>query len=295
MIPVLDILRGAVIGVANIIPGVSGGTMAVSMGIYDKLIGAVTGLLKRPKESLRILLPLGVGMGLGIVGFGFLLEYLLAHFVLATCLAFVGLVIGGLPILYCRLSSSLAAQRRRTVGAGEILSFVVLMAIGIGLPLMQGAQGAARILSADAASMAVLFVLGVVASATMVIPGVSGSMVLLVLGYYDAVLGLVTNTVRSLKALDFAGVMQNCLLLVPFGIGVVLGIFLIAKLIEYLFRNFPTQTFSAIIGLIAASPFAILYSANAFTALQPVELVVGLLLGAGGAKLTCFMGEREKS
>ena len=64
---ILDILRGIVIGIANIIPGVSGGTMAVSMGIYDKLIGAVTGLFRHFKDSIRLLLPLGIGMAIGIV------------------------------------------------------------------------------------------------------------------------------------------------------------------------------------------------------------------------------------
>ena len=82
---VLNILRGIVIGIANVIPGVSGGTMAVSMGIYDKLISSVTGLFKHFKQSMKLLIPLGIGMVIGIVGFGFLLEYLLANHVLATC------------------------------------------------------------------------------------------------------------------------------------------------------------------------------------------------------------------
>lgn len=104
---VLNILRGIVIGIANVIPGVSGGTMAVSMGIYDKLISAVTGLFKHFKKSMRLLIPLGVGMVIGIVGFGFLLEYLLNNFVLATCLTFVGLILGGLPILWMNLRKNI--------------------------------------------------------------------------------------------------------------------------------------------------------------------------------------------
>ena len=94
------------------------------------------------------------------------------------------------------------------------------------------------------------------------IPGVSGSMVLMVLGYYSTILSLVTGTVTMLKDLDLGGVIHNCLLLVPFAVGVVLGIFLIAKIIEYLFNRFPCQTYAAIIGLILSSPFAILYSAG---------------------------------
>ena len=292
---VLDILRGIVIGIANIIPGVSGGTMAVSMGIYDKLIGAVTGLFKHFKESIRLLIPLGIGMGIGIVGFGFLLEYLLEYHVLATCLTFVGLIVGGLPILWMNLKSNVAKKPSRRIGAGEIISFLVLLAIGVGLPLMQGSEGAMKTLVLNPGTIVVLFLLGLIASATMVIPGVSGSMVLMVLGYYSTILALVTGTVTMLKDMDFGGVIQNCLLLAPFGVGVVLGIFLIAKIIEYLFKRFPSQTFAAIIGLIVSSPFAILYSANALSGFSAVELVVGLVLAALGAWVTWLMGNKEEA
>lgn len=98
-----------------------------------------------------------------------------------------------------------------------------------------------------------------------------------------------------LKDGDLGGVIHNCLLLVPFGIGVVLGIFLIAKIIEYLFRRFPSQTFAAIIGLILSSPFAILYSADAFGAFSVVELLVGLVLAALGAWVTWLMGNKEEA
>ena len=295
MTSLLDILRGIVIGIANVIPGVSGGTMAVSMGIYDKLIGAVTGLFKHFKDSIKLLLPLAIGMAIGIVGFGFLLEYLLANFVLATCLTFVGLILGGLPVLWARLNQSLQKKQRKTIGVGEVISFLALLAAGVGLPLLQGAEAAQRTLSADPVTMLVLFILGIVASATMVIPGVSGSMVLMVLGYYNSILSLLTDTVVCLKDFDFAGILENCLLLVPFCIGVALGIFLIAKVIEYLFQNFPSQTFAAIIGLIVSSPFSILYSVNALAVIHPVELVVGIVLGALGAWVTLLMGNKEEA
>ncbi len=290
---VLDILRGIVIGIANIIPGVSGGTMAVSMGIYDKLIGAVTGLFKHFKDSLKLLVPLGIGMVLGIVGFGFLLEYLLEHHVLATCLTFVGLILGGLPILWLNLKKNLEKKPSGTAGIGEVISFLALLSIGLGLPLLQGVEGAVKTLTLTPGTALILFVLGIVASATMVIPGVSGSMVLMVLGYYSTILAIVTGTVTMLKDLDFAGVIHNGLLLAPFVIGVALGIFLIAKVIEYLFQHFPSQTFAAIIGLILSSPFAILYSAGALQNFNGMELIVGLVLAVLGAWVTWTMGNKE--
>ena len=213
---VLNILRGIVIGIANVIPGVSGGTMAVYSRALRKLISAVTGLFKHFKKSLKLLIPLGIGMVIGIVGFGFLLEYLLANHVLATCLTFVGLILGGLPILWLSLRSNLKKTPGRHIGVGEVLCFLILLAIGIGLPLLQGSEGAIKTLSVDFGTVILLFLLGLIASATMVIPGVSGSMVLMVLGYYSTILSLVTGTVTMLKDLDLGGVIHNCLLLVPF-------------------------------------------------------------------------------
>lgn len=290
-----DILRGIVIGVANIIPGVSGGTMAVSMGIYDKLIGAVNNLFKQFKKSILFLLPLLLGMGLGIVGFGKLLDYLLEYHVLATSLTFVGLILGGLPILWANLTKSAKKKPAGRLGAGEVICFVLLLAAGVGLSLLQGSEGAVQALVLNPVTILVLFLLGVVASATMVIPGVSGSMVLMVLGYYSSILALVTGCLDSLVARDWAGLFHNVGLLIPFGIGVVLGIFLIAKLIDFLFRRFPSQTYAAIIGLIVSSPFAILYSSGALAAFSVWGLVIGLILGVLGAFVTLLMGRGEKA
>lgn len=290
---ILDLLRGIVIGIANIIPGVSGGTMAVSMGIYDKLIGAVSNLFKSFKKNVLFLLPLLIGMGVGIVGFGKLLEYLLEYHVLATCLTFVGLILGGVPILWVHLKGSVSKKPGGRLGGAEVACFALLLAVGVGLPLLQGSEGAVKAMSLSVGSAVILFLLGVIASATMVIPGVSGSMVLMVLGYYSTILAQVTGLLDSLLARDWAALGHCVGLLVPFGIGVVLGIFLIAKIIEWLFKKFPSQTYAAIIGLIVSSPFAILYSSGALARFSAAGLIVGLALGAAGGWVTWLMGEKE--
>ena len=94
-----DILKGAVIGVANAIPGVSGGTMMVSMGIYDDIIYCITHLFKQLKKSIQILLPYIIGMAVGIVGLAFVIGYLLEHFEFQTKMTFIGLILGGVPLL----------------------------------------------------------------------------------------------------------------------------------------------------------------------------------------------------
>ena len=105
---IIDIIKGIFIGIANVIPGVSGGTMALSLGIYDKLIGSVSNLLKAPKKSILTLLPIIVGCGLGIVGFTYAIEYLLVRHTFVTCMTFVGLILGGMPVLYRSLKEKMA-------------------------------------------------------------------------------------------------------------------------------------------------------------------------------------------
>ena len=96
---ILDILRGVLIGVANVIPGVSGGTMMVSMGIYDDIISSINGIFRHFKKSVTTLLPYLIGMALGIVAFSFSIGYLFEHFPYPTAFAFIGLIAGGLPVL----------------------------------------------------------------------------------------------------------------------------------------------------------------------------------------------------
>ena len=107
-----DILRGAMIGVANIIPGVSGGTMMVSMGIYDKIIGAINNIFKQWKQSIKTLFPYLVGMLLSIAGLSFCIDYFFGRFPLPTAFLFIGLIFGGLPVIFRRLKGAGAQGRK---------------------------------------------------------------------------------------------------------------------------------------------------------------------------------------
>lgn len=246
-----DIIKGAMMGIANIIPGVSGGTMAVSMGIYDDIIGAVNGLFHDFKKSMKTLLPYIIGMGIGLVGLSFVIQYLLEHYSLQTNLAFIGLILGGLPILLKRFKG-------HSLGMGQGIVFLIFFALIIGLQLIGEGDGVDATLTVSASSAIVLFFIGVIASATMVIPGVSGSMILMLLGYYNPILESVTEFIKAVFQLDIQLILHYCGILVPFGLGVVIGIFAIAKLIEILLSKYEVLTYSGILGLVIASPFAIL-------------------------------------
>ncbi|MBO5279523.1 MAG: DUF368 domain-containing protein [Lachnospiraceae bacterium] len=287
----MDVIRGVLIGVANVIPGVSGGTMAVSLGVYDRLISSLTGLFKNFKRSMQTLVPILLGAALGIVGFAFLIEYLFATFPLATCLTFTGLILGGLPILTGSLKKELE-KRNTGIKAGHVAAFVILFVFGIGMSLAGGEGAAVDLSRVNVIGIILLFVIGMVTSATMVIPGVSGSMLLMILGYYNSIISAITDFMTALKDFDVPGLLHGVSILMPFGIGVVVGIFLIAKLIEFLFNRYAALTYSAILGLIISSPFAIFINMGAVQ-LRPAEVIAGVLLLAAGAVLTWKVGDEK--
>ncbi len=246
-----DILRGVMIGIANAIPGVSGGTMMVSMGIYDKIISSVTGILHNIKKSIKTLLPYIIGMMLGIVGLSFVIEYLFDTFPLQTALLFIGLILGGLPIIFGKLKG-------KAFSIPNAVAFIAFFALIILLQVIGGGDENQVTLVLSAGMVVELFVVGVIAAATMVIPGVSGSMILMLLGFYTPVIEMVTTTVKALAAGEWQTVGHQILLIIPFGVGVVLGVFAIAKLIEVLLAKKEALTYSAILGLVVASPIVVL-------------------------------------
>lgn len=269
-----NMLRGMLIGLANIIPGVSGGTLAVSMGIYDTLIHCVTHIFSEFKKSVLFLLPIILGAGIAIIGSAFGIDYLFESFPWQTNLLFCGLILGSLPPLWQSL-------RGESVTKGHLLTAIVFFVTVIGFALLNGQEGTIVVLKPSVSTAITLFFIGVIAAATMVIPGVSGSMMLLLMGFYHPIINSIQRFIVAAVNFDFAGAFAECYILIPFGIGVVIGIFVIAKLIELLFAHFRTYAYWGIIGLILASPVAILLVA-ALPALTIIELFTGLItLGIG--------------
>ncbi|MCI9325645.1 MAG: DUF368 domain-containing protein [Lachnospiraceae bacterium] len=245
-----NLLKGMVMGIANIIPGVSGGTMAVSMGIYDRLIHSLTHLFKEFKESMKFLIPIFLGLGIALAGLSFIIEPAFKYFPLQTNCLFIGLIVGGLPAVLTKIKG-------KGVKISYIIPCLLFFALVVGLAAIGEKEGTAADLSFSLWSVIKLFAVGIIASATMVIPGVSGSMMLLLMGYYNPIVSAIKNFITALAAFDMAGILEGFGILIPMGLGVVAGIFLIAKIIEILFEKFPTQVYWAIIGLIVASPVAI--------------------------------------
>lgn len=280
---ILDILRGIVIGVANIIPGVSGGTMMVSMGIYDTLIGCINNLFKKFKESILTLLPYVIGMAIGILGLAKLIVYSLEHFPLPTGVLFIGLIFGSIPIILGRIKEGIDHRF-------HVLEFAIGFAVVVGLQLLGSGNGKDAAMNMSPVLVIVLFLMGVIASATMVIPGVSGSMMLMLLGYYNPIVGAISGLLDGLVARNFSAVLSCVAVLLPFGIGVIVDIFAIAKLIEVLLKKAPARTFSFILGLVIASPVAILMETS-FAGITVVTVLASIVCFAVGFIVALKLGE----
>ena len=150
-------------------------------------------------------------------------------------------------------------------------------------------EGRAAQLSLNLTGAIKLFGVGVIAAATMVIPGVSGSMILMLLGYYNPVIQLINSFISNLTEGNMDGLIRDCGLLIPFGIGVVVGIFAIAKIIEKIFEKFPMQAYWAIIGLIIASPIAIVLL-NDFSGINVISGILGVVMLVIGILISRKLG-----
>ena len=278
-----DILKGMVIGIANIIPGVSGGTMMVAMGIYDKLIHCITHIFKEFKKSVLFLLPIAIGMGIAIIGGSLGLEMLFEKFPVQTNLLFIGLIVGGLPAIWKNVKGN-------SIKFGHIISLLVFFALVVVMAFLGDAKGNEANLSFSIINVLKLFGVGVITAATMVIPGVSGSMVLLLLGYYNPILSAITDFIKALTSFDMGGILTGIGILMPFGIGVIVGVLAIAKVIEYVFNKFPLYAYWAIIGLIVASPIAIIAMAS-LPALNVLNVATGLVALCIGVFVAMKLGD----
>lgn len=244
-----NILCGVGIGIANIIPGVSGGTMMISMGIYQEIIEAVGNFFLHWKKSLRILFPYAVGVAVGILGFSFLLEYLLHNYPFQTAMTFIGLILGGVPKLLTKV-----AERRPD--GGEIMITILSAVILSVIPFL--GEGQTRQLEWNGRTAFVLLAVGLITAATMVIPGVSGSAILMAMGFYESILSSINGFLQGLFTGNINRMTASAGVLFPLGVGLAGGIFLVARLVAYLMKRYERKCYFGILGFLAASPIAIL-------------------------------------
>ena len=269
-------IKGFIIGVANIIPGVSGGTLAITLGIYERLINAISHFMKNIKENIKLLFPIGIGAVLSLAILSNAISYALTNFKFPTTLFFIGLIVGGIPLLYKKID--------KEVNGKNILLMLITFSIVVLFTFMDSGNKVISFANMDIYKYITLFVVGIIAAATMVIPGISGSFVLMLLGYYEPII----NTIKDFTHLN--NIASNLAILIPFGIGVLVGIVLIAKLIEYLLAKHEVPTYFMIIGFILASIISIIVEAGLTTNIM--FIVSGIILFMLGFVIAYKLGEK---
>lgn len=280
-----EFLKGIIIGIANIIPGVSGGTMAVSMGVYDKLILAITGIRKHFKKSILTLLPYILGAIAGIGVLSFVVKEALNVYPLQTSGLFIGLITGGLPVMIKKVKGA-------RIGSANILLFIAFFALVVGMAVINGSEGTATDITLTTGTIIQLFFVGMIAAATMIIPGVSGSLVLMILGFYNLIISNISSFLEALVTFDIPAIVHGMGIFIPFGLGILVGIGIIAKIIEILFAKVPILTYYAILGLIFASPIAILYKVGV-SSLSLSTILITIITFAFGFTTAFFLDKEE--
>lgn len=265
-----SIFGGMFVGIANIIPGVSGGTMLVIFNLFDRLMYAISDIFKRKtdtrKESIMLLIKVLLGAGIGIILFAKILGFTLEHLEAETIFWFMGLILFSVPIII------------KTEMKGEkfsLFAFLIGFLFIIGLQYLRTKNpNASNVDTMNVMYFISLIIYGMIGGATMIFPGVSGSMVLLVLGKYE----MIRSYIDKLTSFD----KEAFISLSFFAIGIILGIILSAKLTSFLLKKYKGKTVSVILGFIIASALILPFNIeNSFelTTFKICSIITSFILG----------------
>ena len=247
----LNFLKGICIGIANVIPGFSGGTMAVLLKIYDLFVYAFANIFNDFKNVVKKCWSLFIGILAGVLLALVTIVKLLEVIPFITIMFFVGLILGSIPFIYKN-----AKQGKLKIA--DIVGMVLAIAIMVVLPFIQ--TNNAETMDTNFWIYIIMFLMGAICSSAMVIPGVSGSLVLMAFGYYAFFMNTMKEFLVNIFNFSINGYWSNFFILVSFVLGCVLGLVFISKLIIKLTNKYPKTVYFTILGLLLASPFSIIYS-----------------------------------
>jgi len=271
----LDFSKGAAIGVACLIPGVSGGTIAVLLKIYQKIINSVNNIYKHFGKAFMSLLPIVLGIIIAIVLLTNPIKWAFEKLPLPLICLFVGLIVGGMPEL-------LPFVKRKLNVSGSV-SFILACALIVGLCFVPSI-GDVDISSVTLGSFVFIFFMGILAASALVVPGISGSMMMLVFGFYYPLLSIVSNLMKFNSGFGY-----DVTILLIFVFGLIVGFLVISKLMGFLLKKYKYQTYMGIIGFIVGSLFALFYQFNP-NSISPLEIFTDVMPQGGQIALAIVMG-----
>lgn len=254
------ILKGFIIGIGKIIPGVSGSLIAINLGIYEKAIECITNFFKDIKNNIKYLGLLGVGILLSISLFSKVIVYLLNSYYVVTMLIFIGLILG-----------STEFKRIKKYHYISWISFSIMILFSL-------LKVNSMEINFEKLSWFYMLIIGIIDSATMIIPGISGTGILMLLGVYN----LIINTYSNI--LNISLLINNIVVLGPFFIGIVLGFFIIARIINWCFKKYYFQTYKAIEGFMYGTiVFMFISIVNNYHNIN--EIIIGFIFGLIGFRV----------
>lgn len=251
----LNVVKGIFIGAGAIVPGVSSGVLCVIFGIYEKLLDAVLNFFKDIKQNIKFLFPIALGVGIGVLLFSNMLNYLLYEFPIQTKSIFIGLINGTIPSLIREVNEKEAFKPQ------NVMYLLIALAIGIITVVLENRMHI--ITNVDNMSIMYLVMCGAIMSVGIVVPGVSSTIILMLLGVYSVYLQSVANLYLPV--------------LIPLGIGLILGSIIVMKLTKKLLEMYYSQTFYSIIGFTIGSIFVLL--PQGMTMIEQVLCVLCIILG----------------
>ncbi len=273
----MNLFRGFLMGICEIIPGVSSGTMALLLGIYEQFLGAIGHIVsKHYKKSIIYLLPLVIGMGTAILTMSSLMDYLLTQYTIPTHWFFIGMVLGVIPMMFSISNYKVEFKSIHYILMG--LTIILLYW------LSTAGENGTSIESIDISLLMLigLFFSGMLASAVMLLPGISGSLVLLIIGAYP----IIMRAISEFTSLNF----EVLPVLIATGLGIVSGLLLAGRGIQFLLRNYTYIMYAIIIGLLFGSVFPI-YPGLPDTASIWAASIVSL---SAGLAISNYMGSKNK-
>lgn len=269
---------GALMGLANLVPGISGGTMLLAVGIYPRFIEAVADAtrLRLRLQPLLLLGTVAAAGGLAILLLAGTLRDLVVHQRWIMYSLFVGLTLGGVPLVW-----RLAQPAGRAVWGGAAAGFVAMATLAI-------AQSGPASEGLSASGPFLLAVAGAAGAAAMILPGLSGAYLLLVLGQYEAILGAVDLLFQGLGDLDAAGLLEAGGVLLPVLIGIAVGATVVSNAVRFALRRFRQATLGVLLGLLLGAVVGLW----PFEAFPPGAIQIGsaAALAAAGFVLTWVVG-----
>lgn len=276
---IMLILKGFALGIANVIPGVSGGTIAVILGIYEKLIDILSNLKTKLKENFKYLLFLAIGLILAIGLFSNAVTFCLKNYPFATILFFIGFIIGGIPPLLNKVKSKIDIK--------SVICFIIAFTVVMLMAFITPDTMNKSLDIINIKTLIILFLIGVLGAASMVLPGISGSFVLMLIGYYEPIMNSISEFTKLNK------LTHNILILAMFGLGVLFGIIFMAKLIKILLEKYEIPMYMGIIGFVIASAISILVSVIG-SSYGVLQIIIGVILMFVGIIASRMISKGEK-